>query len=199
VSPADAQKLQGHRVTLSTWVKSAVPRGVRGESLQLQYGVPTRVLLTPIDDVVGSEWKKLETSFVVPLDVNGALGVSIAAAASWEDASVYVDTVSLAVDDTPAPPVVDQFEVAAAPEQPGNTISVAWRVRGATSLVLMPQNIPLTPLDQGVLVFGGDYASPPHGSTVRLVAEGPGGSVTRALALTATKPLGAPGAPQLFR
>lgn len=197
----DARRAQGHRVTLTAWLRSAETHGVHPDSLQIQYGNPTRSQIVPIDDVIGADWKEVSTSFVLPSDVNGVLGGVVSAAGGWESSSVYVDQVSLAIDDSPAPPVIDAF-TAAAPFSSGAPLSVSWQVHGATSLTLMPAGVRLTPLASGVFVFGGDYPVPASGVTVTLVAAGPGGSTTKALAFPAglTAPaqtLAPPSAPDL--
>lgn len=199
-SEENARRAQGHRVKLTAWVKSAVPRGVRGDSLQISYGSPLQRLVTPISDVIGREWKKLETAFVLPENIDGKLQAVIAAVPGWEDAAVYLDQVSLEIDDAPKPPVIESFVA----NSYGSTMSIAWRARGATSLVLMPQNITLSPLDAGVFVFGGDYRVPTEG-VLRLVAQGPGGATSGEVLLhgstSAAGPpqLPIPGAPELTR
>lgn len=178
-SEEDARRAQGHRVTLRAFIKSAVPRLVHGDSLQIQYGDPLRTISTPIEQVFGDQWTEVETSVVLPADVKGRLGVAIAAVGGWEDASAYVDRVSLQIDDTPSAPSIERFEVVRASDEPEGTLTVAWRTRGASSAVLMPAGIGLAPVGEGYFVLGGDYGTPRPGATLRLVAQGPGGTAVR--------------------
>lgn len=178
VPSEQVDRARGQRVKLSAWLKSATTRAVRGESLQVLYGEPRQALISPIEEPIGPEWKKFETAFVLPDDLGGRLSVAIVTTGGWEDATVLVDRVALELESRPAAPVIDAFEISAAGADATAPVSLRWKTSGASSLVLMPMNLSLGPPGEGTWVFGGDFALPGSGTTLELVAQGPGGTAS---------------------
>ncbi len=191
---------QGKRVALKVWLRSAVGRAIRGGSLQIHYGDPVTTHLMPIDDLIGQSWQPFETSVVLPRNISGRLAVAVEAVGPWEDSSAFLDEVSLRIVEAPDPPLIDDFRIVATPSDGSGTLAIRWQARRATSLTLMPQGIKLLPTETGTWVFGGDYPVPPRGTTLRLVAQGLGGSATAEtvlMASTESPGLPPPSAPSL--
>ncbi|OGF11780.1 MAG: hypothetical protein A2W00_14945 [Candidatus Eisenbacteria bacterium RBG_16_71_46] len=188
VPPALARQASGHRVKLTAWFKSTIPTGHRGDFLSLNYGNPRQFFYYWVNKMVPAQWRRFEAAWDVPIWSGDTLGVTVSGASYYHPTTVYIDRVSLAVEDVVPAPAISDFDATPATIDSGGAVGLHWSVEGAASVRIDP-GLGVVESDAGVRVLGGDLPAPSATTTYTLTADnGAGESVSRAVTVYLSQP-----------